>query len=164
MTIQLTSRTAFAALIVTFLIHNIEEAISFCSYPVQTPISFIKPASCNQFLWAVSIMTLIVIVLFITAMRAPKPTVYLFISTAVASGLVLNVFMPHVFVALNTLNYTPGLITAIVFNLPLGLLILSKNRLNCPNKKQFFRFIGFGLVVGYLIFAIVMGLVLQLIH
>ena len=155
----LTSRFVFTSLIISFILHNLEEAISICSYPVQSPISFIKPASCNQFLWAVSIITLLVVILFIAAMRTKKPVVYLLISTAIASALVLNVIVPHFLVAIYTFNYTPGLITAVSLNLPFGLLTLVKNKPNCSDRKQFYRFVGIGLVVGYLIFAIVVALV-----
>ena len=160
----LTSRFVSTSLIISFILHNLEEAISICSYSVQSPLSFIKPACCNQFLWAVSIITLLVIILFIAAMRTKKPVVYLLISTAIASGLVLNVFIPHIVSAIYTFNYTPGLITAVLLNLPIGLLTLIKNKPNCSDRKQFYRFMGIGLLVGYLIFAIVMGLVQQFIH
>lgn len=164
MTLPLTARTAFTVLIVSFLFHNLEEAIFICNYPVQSPVSFIKQASCNQFLWAVSIITLIVIILLVTALRSNKPAFYLFVSTAIASALVLNVIVPHLLVAVYTFNYTPGLVTAVLLNLPLGLLTLFKNRPNCSNRKQFYRFIGIGLVMGYLIFAVVMGLVLHFVY
>ena len=159
-----TSRFVFTLLIVSFILHNLEEAIFICNYPVQSPVSFIKPASCIQFLWAVSIITLIVIILFVIASRSNKPAFYLFISTAIASALVLNVIAPHLLVAVYTFNYTPGLVTAVLLNLPLGLLTLFKNRPNCANRKQLYRFIGIGLVMGYLIFAGVMGLVLHFVY
>lgn len=159
MTLRITSQIAFAALIVAFIFHNIEEAISICRFPVQSPVSFIEPASCRQFLWAVSIITTIVIVLFIVAIRAKKPIVYILISTAIASALVLNVLIPHIFIAVYSLKYTPGLLTAVLLDLPLGVLTLDKNRLLCSGRKQFYRFIGIGLILGYLIFGVVMVLV-----
>jgi len=140
MTIHLTARKAFAALIVSFLFHNIEEALSICSYPVQSPVSFIKPASCHQFLWAVSIISLIV----------------------VASGLALNALVPHIIIALYSLSYTPGLVTAVLLIFPLGLFTLFKNSPIFTSRKLFYRFIGIGLVVGYVIFAVVMSLVQQI--
>ena len=163
MTLQFTARTAFAALIVSFLFHNIEEAISICSYPVQNPVSFIKPASCSQFLWAASLLTIVVIVFFIAALRIKKQTVNLLISTAIASGLVLNVFIPHLLVAIYTLNYTPGLVTGVVLNLPLGLITLSKNSSLCKSRKQFYQYVIIGLIAGYLLFAGIMILVLHFI-
>lgn len=164
MTLRLTARTAFTVLIVSFLFHNLEEAIFICNYPVQSPVSFIETASCMQFLWAVSIISTMVILLYITAICTKKPIVYPLISTAIASALILNAIIPHLVVALFTLNYTPGLVTAITLNLPLGLLTLSKNRSICINRKQFYQSIGIGLVAGYLIFAVVMSLVLHFIQ
>jgi hypothetical protein len=157
------SRNAFTALIAAFIFHNIEEAIFICRFPVQSPVSFIEPATCRQFLWAVSIITLIVLVLYIAAVYTKKPMVYHLISTAIASALVLNVLVPHIAVAVYSLNYTPGLLTAVLLNLPLGLFTLFKNRSLCTDRKQFYRFIGIGLVVGYLIFAVVMVLVSSLV-
>jgi hypothetical protein len=159
-----TSRFLFTSLIISFILHNLEEAIYICSYPVQSPVSFITPASCKQFLWAVSIITLIVVSFFIVAISTKKQSVYLIISTAIASGLVLNVLIPHIIIAVYSLNYTPGLVTALSLNLPIGLLTLVRNKPNCTDRKQFYRFMGIGLLVGYLIFAIVMGLVQQFIH
>jgi len=164
MTFRFTARKAFIALIVSFLFHNIEEAIYICSYPVESPVSFIKPASCNQFLWAVSIISIIVVVLFMFAMHSRQQAVYLFISTAIASGLALNAMVPHIIIALYNLSYTPGLVTAVLLIFPLGLLTLFKNRPNFTSWKQFYRCIGISLAVGYLIFALVMGLVHQIIQ
>jgi len=164
MSLKFSSQSTFTALIVAFIFHNIEEAISICSYPIQSPVSFIQPASCKQFFVAVAIITVVVVIAFIIALRTKQTAVYLLISTAIASGLVLNVFIPHVIVALYTFNYTPGLTTALMLNLPLGLLTLSKNKSSCKSKKQFYKHIGIGLVVSYLLFAGVMGLVLHFIH
>jgi hypothetical protein len=164
MTLQLTARTLFTALFVSFILHNIEEAIVICSYPVQSPVSFIEPESCRQFLWAVSLLTMIVIVFFVAAVLTKKQTVYLLISTAIASGLVLNVLIPHLVVALYTFNYTPGLVTGVVLNLPLGLITLSKNRSRCKSRKQFYLYIIMGLIAGYLLFAGIMILALHFIQ
>lgn len=159
----LTSRTSFIALIAAFLLHNIEEALAICRYPVENPFLIIQPANCQHFIGAVLIMSLIVVTLFIAAMWTKQPKVYLFISTAIAAGLVLNVLIPHIIIAIYGLDYTPGLVTAVLLNLPLGLLTLSKNKPKCTGKKQFHRFIGLGLVAGYLIFAIVMALTIFLV-
>lgn len=164
MSLKYTSQSIFISLIIAFIFHNIEEAVSICSYPVQSPFEFIKPATCRQFMIAVSIITVVVLFAFGIAIRTKKPAVYLLISTAIASGLVLNVLIPHLFVAIYTLNYTPGLITAITLNLPLGLIVLSKNKSDCESRKQFIQYVGIGLVIGYLLFAAIMRLVMLFIQ
>ena len=164
MDFKFSSKATFIALIVAFLFHNMEEAITICRSPVQSPFSFIRPADCNQFVVAVSIITFIVIIACITALRSNKPAVYLLISTAIASGLVLNVLIPHIFTAIYTFKYTPGLITAVLLNLPLGIILLIQNRSTCKSYKQFYQYMGIGLFSGYLLFAAVMGLVLHFIQ
>ena len=164
MSLKYTSQSIFISLIIAFIFHNIEEAVSICSYPVQSPFQFIKPATCNQFLSAVSIITAVVLFAFGIAIRTKKPAVYLLLSTAIASGLVLNALIPHIFVAIYTLNYTPGLITAVTLNLPLGLIVLSKNKSSCESRKQFIQYVGIGLATGYLLFASVMRLVMLFIQ
>lgn len=164
MSLKYTPQSIFTILIIAFIFHNIEEAVSICSYPVQSPVSFIKPSTCSQFIVAVTIISAVILLAFAIAIRTKKPATYLLISTAIASGLVLNVLIPHLFVAFYTFNYTPGLITAVALNLPLGLLTLHKNRSTCTYRKQFYQHVGIGLVVGYLFFALVMSLVLHFIQ
>jgi len=164
MNLRLTAHTAFAALIVAFIFHNLEEAISICKYPVQSPVAFIRLATCRQFLVSVTFITSAVLVAFGIAIRTRKSRLYLFISTAIASGLVLNVFIPHILAAIYTLNYSPGLISAVALNLPLGLITLSKNKSKYESRKQFYQHIGAGLIIGYLLFAAAMGLVMHFIY
>jgi len=154
----ISSRSAFTALIAAFLLHNVEEAITICRYPVENPFPAIQPASCRQFLVAVSILSVAGLLVYIFAMRTKKIPVYYFISTGLAAVLLLNVLMPHVFVAIYTLHYTPGLVSAILLNLPFSLMVLIKNRSKHKSTIQFSRTIFIFLILGYLLFAITMGL------
>lgn len=154
------SRTAFTLLVTAFIIHNIEETVFICRYPVQSPVSFIQPANCSQFLWAVSIISLSVIIAYAVAIRSKDQAIYLFISTAVSAGLFINALIPHAFLAAYTLNYTPGLISAVLLNLPLSIIVLKKNRNTVANSRRFLKYVLLGILIGYLIFAVTMGLVL----
>ena len=69
MTLRLTAQSVFTALIVAFVFHNIEEVISICRYPVHSPVSFIQPANCRQFVVAVTIITALVLLAFSIAMH-----------------------------------------------------------------------------------------------
>jgi len=163
MNLNFTSRKAFTALIAAFILHNIEESISICRYPVESPFSFIQPASCTQFLWAVSILSMAGIVVYGIAMKTKKAGLFLFISTAMAATLLFNVFVPHVAIAISTFHYTPGLLSAIMLNLPVSLIVLAKNRKSCNANVLFIKQFTAGLIIAYLIFAIVMRLVLYLV-
>lgn len=158
------SRLSFTALIFAFIIHNTEEAIFICRFPVQSPVLFIEPASCRQFLWAVSILTFVEIIVSILALTTKKPAVYLFISTALAAPLLFNVLMPHLSIALYTFHYTPGLASAIILILPLSMIVLVKNRKQYSTKSQFIKHILIGFIIGYLFFTIIMRVVFLFIN
>ena len=155
----LTSRKAFTALIAAFLLHNAEEAITICRYPVEIPFPFIQPANCNQFIWAVSILSVVILLVFIFSMFTENILQYNFISTGIAAVLLFNLLLPHLLIGLYTFHYTPGLVSAVMLNLPLSVLVLSKNRPNYTSNKKFLRHIFIFLIVGYLLFVIIMGLV-----
>lgn len=158
MTFRFTSRYAFTALIAAFLIHNIEEAAAICRYPVENPFPFIQAATCNQFIPAVSFLSAAGLGAYLFGIRTQKQWLYNFISTGFAAVILVNVFIPHVFVGLYTLHYTPGLISAVMLNLPLSLLVLMKNRPLYTGNKAFFKHIVIFLIIGYLLFAISMVL------
>jgi hypothetical protein len=151
---EITSRKAFTLLTGAFILHNIEEAVTLLFKPVENPVSFIQPPTYNQFIFAVSALTIAGIIAYVAAMWSQNIKTYLFISTAVAAALLLNVFIPHVVVAIYTMKYTPGLVTAILLNLPLSLLLLSKNKPFFESRKQMLFYIAIGLAAGYALFAL----------
>jgi hypothetical protein len=158
MTYTFNPRFAFSSLITAFVLHNIEEAISICRYPVQSPVSFIQPATCNQFLFAVSLLTLAGISVYIAAMLTKNTAFYLFISTALAAVIFFNAFIPHLVVAIYTLSYTPGLFSAVLLNIPFSIIVLIKNKQSYINRKQMLIHVIGGFVAGYALFALTMGL------
>jgi len=147
------SRKALTLLTGAFILHNAEEAVTMAFKPTVSPVSFIEPPTYNQFLVAVSILTIAGIVAYVAAMNTKKFKTYLFISTALAAALLFNAFIPHVAVAVYTLKYTPGFATALFLNLPFSTLVLSKNKPYFDNRKQMFQYIAAGLAAGYALFA-----------
>jgi hypothetical protein len=55
------------------------------------------------------------------------------------------------------------LVSAVLLNLPLSLLVLTKNRHKYTSNKKFLRHIFIFLVAGYLLFVMVIGLVKNLV-
>ena len=160
---RITKRAAFTALIAVFVLHNMEEAYSICRFPAENLFSFFQPLQCNQFLWAVSILTIVVLFVYGIAMRTIRPKIYLFVSTAIASSLLLNVFVPHSLVSIYTMKYTPGIFSAAMLNFPLCILVLFKNKESYSTGKQMlFHSMG-GILIGYILFAVAVSLVKHLI-
>jgi len=149
-------------LIAAFLLHNSEEAIMMYGKAAESPVSFVKPLNFSQFLIAVTFLSVVAIIAYIAAMKSKSSSVYLFISTAIAAAMLLNVFIPHIAINLMTLKYTPGLTTAVTLNLPISLLMLSKNKQYFRSRKQMFLYLLTGLVIGYGLFAASTALVKML--
>lgn len=149
----LSSHKIFTLLIVAFLVHNCEEAITMNGKVVESPVEAIKPLTYSQFLFAVLFLSLLVFAIYFYAMKTRNNKTYLFISTALAAGLLINTFIPHIAVALYTLNYTPGLVTAVLFILPISILLLSKNKPMFESRKQMGYQIIAGLFFAYGLFA-----------
>lgn len=148
------SRFAFTLLIVSFAIHNLEEALHICNHPVVFPKSFFKPLSCEQFVFATIVLTVISLIAYIAALRTTKKATYLFISTAIAAALLINAFIPHIAVAIYTLHYTPGVYSAIFLLVPLSIYILIQNRKASESVRQFAKYVIAGIAAGYLLFVI----------
>ena len=108
---------------------------------------------------AVSIITLAVLLAVTTAMQTKNRDLYLFITSSIASALVLNAVVPHLIMAIYTLHYTPGLASAVLLIVPSGLWVIGINNRIYANRKKMLKHIGIGLVIGYLIFILTTVLV-----
>jgi len=153
-----TSRKAFTLLTAGFVLHNAEEAFTMPLQQSVSPFSFIQLPTYNQFLFSVAVITIVALLAYIAAMRTQNGKTYLFISTAIAAALLFNVFVPHLSAAILTLKYTPGLITAVLLNLPFSILLLKLNKPLFADRRQMSIYILGGFGAGYLLFAAVMGL------
>ena len=138
-----------------FLLHNIEEAVSMEDWIEKSPMKISYSITTNQFVVAVALFTFMgFIVVFVK--RLYKNEVQFFILIAGFSGmLLLNVFLPHLITALVFRMYVPGLITAVLLNLPLTIYIIwhIHKSSKFSIKKIFFTIIGggiIGIVLAYL--------------
>lgn len=154
-----TSRKAFTVLTAGFVLHNAEEALTMPGQQSVEHFSFVQLPTYNQFLLSVAILTIAALFAYIAAMRTQNGKTYLFISTAIAAALLFNVFVPHLAAAALTLKYTPGLITAVLLNLPFSILLLKLNKPLFADRRQMIIYILGGFGAGYLVFAAVMGTV-----
>jgi hypothetical protein len=158
---SLSSKKIFTLLVAASILHNAEEALTMPFYNFKIPVSIISSPTYNQFLLAVSILTILVIMFYIIAIWSRRQTVYLFISTAFAAAVLFNAFFPHILVSLFTLKYSPGLFTAVFLVVPTSLLTMRKNILVYPSQSMIVIHIITGLAAGYAIFAVTMMLAKQ---
>jgi hypothetical protein len=118
------------------LLHNIEEGIAARSYlpKVGAFLSGWVPAevigslpTVEQFYGGLVGATLIPLALtaFATTGRPTRLKPYLV--ATIAAGLLLNVLLPHVPAAVALGGYAPGVVTALVLNLPVSLYFLRRS-------------------------------------
>lgn len=150
------SLKALTFLTAAFIIHNLEEALTIPLQTIESPFSFIHPPDYMHFISADIILTLLGIGIYIAAFKSKNIKKYLFLSTALATTMLFNVFVPHVFMAAYTGNYTPGLLSAVVLNLPLSIVVIVKNIPVFETRKMMWTYISGGLAAGYILFALTM--------
>ena len=119
-------RTGWAwAVFGAFAIHNLEEALAAPAYfdrmegrlPIPWP-------NAGVFQAATALVTVVGLVLTLVAVRRSRPGPV----TLIASIMLVNVMVPHVPLALLSGGYAPGVVTALLLNLPIDLLWLLRYR------------------------------------
>jgi hypothetical protein len=124
-----------------FTLHNIEESIWLPGWSKYAK-KFHEPVGRNQFVFAVIVVT--IIGYFVTAAEIIENMpggVFSYLYLGFIGMMGLNTFLPHVAATIILKKYAPGLITALLLNLPLSIIII-------------LRYIDAGINVYYLIIAI----------
>ncbi|GAA2268740.1 hypothetical protein GCM10009853_022670 [Glycomyces scopariae] len=108
-----------------FAVHNLEEALTapafFEHLPPDLPVPWPTPAA---FQIATAAVTLIGLALVLFATRTGKTWPI----TVLATIMLINVALPHLPLAVINNGYAPGVATALLLNLPIDLLWLTRFR------------------------------------
>ncbi len=134
-----------------FTIHNLEESVWLPEWSKHAK-KFHKPVERNQFIFAVIIVTILGYLITVVEIINNNPgSVFSYIYLGFIGMMGLNTILPHLAATILLKKYAPGLITALLLNLPLSIIIIS-------------RYINAGINVYFLIIAIlvVTGIVLSL--
>ena len=105
--------------------HNAEEA-SFLPAWSKTAGRWHAPVSTREFLFAVTMLSLALVVLAAAAVSAGSRSTWAYAFTGYVFAMLANVFVPHVLGSIALRRYIPGTGTALLFNLPLGGLFLQQ--------------------------------------
>lgn len=112
-----------------FALHNLEEALAAPAYfermAGRLTVPWPSPAA---FQAATAAVTLAGLVLTVLAVRFDRPGLV----TVIAVVMLVNVLVPHVPLALYSGGYAPGLVTAVLLNLPADLFWLTRFRRSGP--------------------------------
>lgn len=105
--------------------HNTEEAIFLPAWST-TAGRWRAPVGSREFVFAVTALSLLLVVLAAAALAAGSQSIWAYAFTGYVFAMVANVFVPHVVGTIALRRYVPGTATALLFNLPLGGLFLQQ--------------------------------------
>lgn len=124
-----------------FTLHNIEESIWLPGWSKYAK-KFHAPVGRNQFIFAVIVVTIFgYLVTVAEIIDNTTGSVFSYIYLGFIGMMGLNTFLPHLAATIILKKYAPGLVTALLLNLPLSIIIIA-------------RYIDTGINVYYLIIAV----------
>jgi hypothetical protein len=109
-----------------FTLHNFEESIWLPGWSKHAQ-KFHKPVEKNQFIFAVIIVTIIGYLVTVAEIIDNTPgSVFSYIYLGFIGMMALNTLLPHLAATILLKKYAPGLITALLLNLPLSIIIIAR--------------------------------------
>ena len=102
---------------ISITVHNIEEAIWLPKWSASAG-RWHHPVEPRVFRFAVLILTILAYIAAILASIGEKQSIGAYLITGYALSMLLNVLFPHIIATLALKKYAPGLITALLLNLP----------------------------------------------
>lgn len=107
------------------LAHNTEEALYLPAWSVRAG-RWHAPVGKAEFRFAVVALSVVLIIIVAAASVAEARSVAAYLMAGYVLAMVLNVLMPHMLATIFMRRYMPGIATALLLNLPLGIWYLSR--------------------------------------
>ena len=107
------------------LVHNTEEALRLPAWSIHAG-KWHAPVGPREFRFALSVLSVLLVIFALAASFTAGGSVSAYLMGGYVMAMVINVFVPHVLTTISMRRYMPGTGTALFFNLPLGLLYLSR--------------------------------------
>lgn len=126
-------------------LHNIEEAIWLPQWS-QLGQPFHKSVTPDEFHFAVIIITAFAYLSSFLFMYFPESKFTRRLFIGFLGAMIINAFLPHVLATILIKSYAPGLITALLLNIPINLLILYN--LSAEKKTSIKEIFVSSIVVG----------------
>ena len=104
-------------------IHNLEEAIWLPAWS-ESAGKYHKPVGKFEFRFAVFVLTVLAYFLTFKSISTGASSIYTYLFYAYNLSMWINVFLPHVAATILLKRYCPGLLTALLLNLPVTSLLL----------------------------------------
>ena len=132
-----------AALLAAFLLHNVEEALTFDSYREASQSALqnlgwtdFSAPTVGSFLLALAAVSLAAGLAMTWALLQPSRRSSAILVKGLAWIMLLNVLLPHLPAAVLFNGYTPGLLTALFINVPVACFVLLQLRTIGPELED----------------------------
>jgi hypothetical protein len=107
------------------LLHNLEEALYLPAWS-ELVGRWYRPVAASTFRFAAATLSVLLVLLTVFGSLSRPGAVGAYLMVGYVLAMVLNVVVPHAFVTIVQRRYMPGTATALLLNLPLGLLYLHR--------------------------------------
>jgi hypothetical protein len=104
-------------------IHNLEEAVWLPGWSKYAG-KFHHPVGKVEFRFAVVILTILAWIITYLSSTGGRESIGVYLLCAYCLAMLINIFIPHVAASIVLRRYAPGLVTALMLNLPATSLIL----------------------------------------
>jgi len=131
------------------LLHNTEEALRLPAWSLHAG-RWHPPVGPREFNFALVVLSALLVIFALVSSSAGSGSVSAYLMAGYVLAMVLNAFMPHVLATVLMRRYMPGTATAIIFNLPLGLLYLRRSLSENRIELHVFYWAGPVVVLGIL--------------
>jgi hypothetical protein len=134
-------------------LHNSEEVLWLPAWWVRHAKQVPVHPGAGAFRFAVAVLTLAAFVVTFLSERKGKETVWAYLTFGYIVAMLANVFIPHIPASLVFRSYTPGVVTAVLVNLPvMGFLSIRAVREGWVSGR---KAVAFGVAVPLAIAAMI---------
>jgi hypothetical protein len=123
------------------LLHNLEEALYLPAWSSNAG-RWYRPVASNTFRTAIIILSMILVTVTAFAATAEAGGTLAYIMAGYCLAMILNAVAPHLLLTIKLGRPMPGTLTAIAFNVPLGLYYLRQSLLRNHIHAQTFLWAG----------------------
>jgi hypothetical protein len=116
-------------------VHNVEEALFIGRWLENTKLPIRLPIRAPQFVAATILLTIGGFIVTVFAVTESQRGFWFYAVAAIQAIMFTNAFLPHIVAALWFRKYQPGVVTAILFNIPFSLYFFQR----VISSESFFR-------------------------
>ncbi len=131
------------------LVHNTEEALLLPAWSLHAG-KWHLPVGPREFRFAVVVLSSLLVIFALASFLTGAGSVSSYLMAGYVLAMVLNVFLPHVLTTVLMQRYMPGTASALIFNLPLGVLYLRRALMENRIELQAFFWAGPVIVLSIL--------------